>query len=599
MGSEQTMKVAEELYQSGFISYPRTETDSFPASMDLHAAVADQQGHPTWGAYAQRLLTPAEGLWQAPSNGGHDDGAHPPISPTRFSAGEQNWTADHARIYELVVRHFLACVSQPAVGFETVATIDIAGESFKARGLMITARNYLEIYRYDSWGASTLPVFQPGQQFIPTELTLRQSTTEPPPLLSEADLLGLMDQSGIGTDATMHDHIKKQLERGYATKDVATTRFTPTPLGEALVKGYDSMGYELWKPHLRALMERDMRCVSDGTKSKEQVLADTLRQTKACFLDARQQQEKLIEAMDLFFERSAGGGQQIVSEEVRPCPVCRMPQAKMILRSRQGGGLLIGCSAYPQCRNAIWLPSAVEQVTVLQDTCPNCQPGPVKRIRMKLRRAETPLHFDTDVTGCIGGCDARMRDLLEALGGPGGVGRPQANGAGPRPAAQNGAAARGRGPQGRGRGGPAGGGAAPGPQGGAARPNNHGGGGPPPPAGGQGTCFRCGQDGHWSSSCPNGAGAPPRDGAGGAAGMSGRGGGGAGAGFPAQAQRGGRQGAAAAPEGGRGRGGRGAAASSRPRGGRTASTGEPATGRGRGARGRGTRGRRGAANSSP
>ncbi|CAJ1974813.1 unnamed protein product [Sphenostylis stenocarpa] len=65
--------------------------------------------------------------------------------------------------------------------------------------------------------------------FIPTTLILDSGVTRPPPLLSEADLLSCMDKEGIGTDATMHDHIKKLLDRFYATKD-ANTRFTPTNL---------------------------------------------------------------------------------------------------------------------------------------------------------------------------------------------------------------------------------------------------------------------------------------------------------------------------------------------------------------------------------
>lgn len=44
-----------------------------------------------------------------------------------------------------------------------------------------------------------------------------------------------MDKAGIGTDARMHDHIQKLLDRYYATKDINTTRFTPTHLGESLV----------------------------------------------------------------------------------------------------------------------------------------------------------------------------------------------------------------------------------------------------------------------------------------------------------------------------------------------------------------------------
>jgi DNA topoisomerase-3 len=89
------MKVAEELYQAGFISYPRTETDKFSENHDLQIPVNEQTRHPLWGQYAQRLLDPQQNLWRNPGNGGHDDKAHPPIHPTRFSEGEANWTNDH------------------------------------------------------------------------------------------------------------------------------------------------------------------------------------------------------------------------------------------------------------------------------------------------------------------------------------------------------------------------------------------------------------------------------------------------------------------------------------------------------------------------
>lgn len=55
----------------------------------------EQTGHPAWGPYAQRLLEPEGGLWRNPGNGGHDDKAHPPIHPTKFSSGESNWSRDH------------------------------------------------------------------------------------------------------------------------------------------------------------------------------------------------------------------------------------------------------------------------------------------------------------------------------------------------------------------------------------------------------------------------------------------------------------------------------------------------------------------------
>ncbi|XP_043689886.1 DNA topoisomerase 3-alpha isoform X2 [Telopea speciosissima] len=416
MSSEHTMKVAEELYQAGFISYPRTETDGFSARTDLHGIVQEQERHPVWGPYAQRLLDPGAGLWRNPTGGGHDDKAHPPIHPTKFSGGESGWSQDHHRLYELVVRHFLACVSQPAIGAETTIEIDIAGESFSACGRVIIAKNYLDVYRFESWGGSVIPTYVVGQQFNPTTLTLDPGVTRPPPLLSEADLLTCMDKAGIGTDATMHDHIKKLLDRFYATKD-QNTRFSPTNLGEALVMGYDDMGYELWKPYLRSMMECDMKEVSLGSKRRAEVLETCLQQMKACFLDARLNKAKLLEAMAIFFERSNRPGrdeQNLVVGIVRPCGACQ--ESNMVLKRKPDGNFMVGCMGFPQCRNVIWLPGSISEAVVTSQVCNSCTPGPVYKIQFKFRRLEIPPDYNVDHLGCIGGCDETLRQLTEICG---------------------------------------------------------------------------------------------------------------------------------------------------------------------------------------
>lgn len=67
------------------------------------------------------------------------------VSPPPFLQG------DDRRLYEFIVRHFLACCSQDAQGQETTVEIDIAQERFVAHGLIILARNYLDVYPYDHW----------------------------------------------------------------------------------------------------------------------------------------------------------------------------------------------------------------------------------------------------------------------------------------------------------------------------------------------------------------------------------------------------------------------------------------------------------------
>lgn len=70
---------------------------------------------------------------------------------------------DERRLYEFIVRHFLACCSQDAQGQETTVEIDIAQERFVAHGLIILARNYLDVYPYDHWSDKVIRRWAPGR----------------------------------------------------------------------------------------------------------------------------------------------------------------------------------------------------------------------------------------------------------------------------------------------------------------------------------------------------------------------------------------------------------------------------------------------------
>lgn len=93
-----------------------------------------QTTHPDWGAYAGNLLQHG---WSRPRNGRDDDKAHPPIHPTK-SGDHLPANSDEKKVYELVARHYLACVSDNAQGSQTKVKIDIAGEMFNASGLMVS-----------------------------------------------------------------------------------------------------------------------------------------------------------------------------------------------------------------------------------------------------------------------------------------------------------------------------------------------------------------------------------------------------------------------------------------------------------------------------
>jgi DNA topoisomerase-3 len=65
-------------------------------------------------------------------------------------------------------------------------------------GLVVLHRNYLDVYPYDKWTGGLVPDFQRGEQFTPSVCELKEGTTTRPNLLTEADLVGLMDKNGIG-----------------------------------------------------------------------------------------------------------------------------------------------------------------------------------------------------------------------------------------------------------------------------------------------------------------------------------------------------------------------------------------------------------------
>lgn len=317
MDSHRVMQIAEALYTKGWISYPRTETDQYDRGMNLQRLVQKQtQGGP-WAQFAQGLTN---GGFSAPRNGRNNDKAHPPIHPVNF-VDPSVLTHEEQRVLEFVVRRFLACCSQDARGSKTEISLLYGSEIFNTSGLIVLERNYLDVYPYDKWTSSQdLPEFREGEVFEPTEARIHDGKTSPPGYLTEPELIALMDANGIGTDATMAEHIVKIKERKYvetrargmqprqededgsdddepvepdtgrgrgrgrlrgrgrgargggiARGGGGTTgvqEFIPTTLGVALVEGYENMGFEtsLTKPFLRKEV-RPTQCFSNVVPS--------------------------------------------------------------------------------------------------------------------------------------------------------------------------------------------------------------------------------------------------------------------------------------------------------------------------------------------
>ena len=313
------------MYTRGFISYPRTETDQFDKAIDLKKLVEKQIPDNNWGEYARRHDTPChaicfytnfstsllDGKFKTPRSGRHNDQAHPPIHPICWVSPNQ-LKADERRVYEFVVRRFLACCSDDAKGNKTEIELQYGEEIFRATGLVVLEKNYLDVYVYEKWESSTpLPAFQLGEIFEPTEAKIVEGKTTAPNYLTEPELIALMDANGIGTDATMAEHIAKIKDREYvATRPRggregggrAVQEFIPTRLGIALIEGYDNIVAglpdcpSLGKPFLRKEMEQRMREICAGTKTRGQVVQESLEMYHEVFVQTQRRIEVLKDA---------------------------------------------------------------------------------------------------------------------------------------------------------------------------------------------------------------------------------------------------------------------------------------------------------------
>jgi len=121
-------KIAEKLYQQGFLSYPRTETDQFDSQFDFMSLINKQVVDPAWGTFAQSL---GQSGFSTPRKGKHDDKAHPPIHPTAHAGV---LVGDEKKVYEYITRRFLACCSKDAEGWQTTVEAVCGGEAFATSG---------------------------------------------------------------------------------------------------------------------------------------------------------------------------------------------------------------------------------------------------------------------------------------------------------------------------------------------------------------------------------------------------------------------------------------------------------------------------------
>ncbi|KAF7457030.1 DNA topoisomerase 3-beta-1 [Cryptosporidium felis] len=280
IGPFQTLNIAERLYLSGYTTYPRTETSKYPRNFDIKSTLSIFKSNPIWGELCFKMLNSGH---NSPRKDGIDLGDHPPITPIR-SATPNDLDGDSWRLYDLITRHFFATISNDIEMVSETVKFEINDEIFTLSGKQIVDPGFSLIQGKDySFYSKKIPKFSQNEVIPVKNIEITTRETKAPPILSESDLLSLMEKHGIGTDASMPTHIQKIQDREYV-KLVSGRRLEPTELGIALVHGIMNVDHELVLPMIRSEMEKYVDLIAKGKFDYKAVLKHSLSVFKLKFL---------------------------------------------------------------------------------------------------------------------------------------------------------------------------------------------------------------------------------------------------------------------------------------------------------------------------
>ncbi|WP_039775658.1 type I DNA topoisomerase [Nocardia cerradoensis] len=276
-GSERTMRVAQRLYENGYITYMRTDSTTLSESAISAARAQATQlygpefVHPTPRQYTRKVKNAQE--------------AHEAIRPagdTFATPGQLHarLDQDEFRLYELIWQRTVA--SQMADARGTTLTVRITGRAgtgeecvFSASGRTITFAGFLKAYvesvDEDAGGQSDdaesrLPALTEGQNVNATELTPDGHTTNPPPRYNEASLIKALEELGIGRPSTYASIIKTILDRGYVYK--RGSALVPSWVAFAVVGLLEEYFGRLVDFDFTAAMEDDLDAIAGGREQR-------------------------------------------------------------------------------------------------------------------------------------------------------------------------------------------------------------------------------------------------------------------------------------------------------------------------------------------
>jgi len=404
--AKKTMMAAQRLYEHGFITYMRTDSVNLSLESMLTAKKVIEN------SFGKKYTLESPRFFKNKSKGAQE--AHEAIRPSYPEKTPEELKSelepDQYKLYKLIWERMIATQMAPAV-FDSVK-VDISAQNKKTKNKYTLAANGSTI-KFDGFlrvmssrnanGENMLPHLAVSDELEIAEIATEEKSTTPPPRYSEASLVKILEENGIGRPSTYAPTISTLTDRKYVEKN-EEKRLFPLEIGlvvnDLLVEHFPQIvdigftasieedfdeiaeGKEKWVPVISAFYKPFHKNITDKVKvvKKEDFQEKLDKKCPECGGDLIikfGRFGKFIACSNFpnckYTEKT---GEEKKIEEENSGEICDVCGAKMVVK-RGKYGVFLGCSNYPECKGI----KRIENKTGIH--CPKCETGEIVARRSK------------------------------------------------------------------------------------------------------------------------------------------------------------------------------------------------------------------------
>ena len=350
-----TLEMAQELYTSGCISYPRTSSQQYPESIGYTKIIKMISANSKYSEPAKKILSMKK---ISPNNGKKTDPAHPAIYPTGIEPGSMDERQE--KIYDLIVRRFLATFGEAAIRETVKITIEAGNEMFLAKGTRTTKKGWHEFYgEYVKLEEEEMPKVTKGDALQIKKTTKYDKETQPPKRYTPASIIRELEKRNLGTKATRSTIIDTLFQRGYAHGKAIEA----TELGIRTCDTLERYSPKIIDDELTRHFEEEMEDIRNNKKTEKGVLDEAKEAIAGILMDFKKKEKEIGKEL-----QSANRETMDAMTTLGKCPNCK----EGMLQIRKGKfGHFAACNGYPDCKTTFSLPgnARIKPAGKICDSC--------------------------------------------------------------------------------------------------------------------------------------------------------------------------------------------------------------------------------------